>query len=306
MDDLKDTLILGGPDPRTYSAKGFQSTHVEIIADIYQYDAIYFSPDRCVMNQWLYDQYKPFHPNTPLLQAIFFSPTNIKDNMKYAISKGRKNMKRNMEQMPESSSISNMAAASCPFMNTPGTHQYIRHYDPQQLTDEKILSLWEEMVTDYIRRQLTTVSPHEVFHIPLHNITPEQEIKIVSHLKLLSMFGCLTFRGEQSDKLAPADLNYDPVLRKKISQMVMKNYISLRKEHEQQVINNINNANLSVLESTVFFDLISNDSLLEAVSEKAALEVCRHLQAVTLSEFNPAIIKTDLIPESQKALLSIY
>ncbi|STY31721.1 Uncharacterised protein [Legionella wadsworthii] len=285
LNNLKATLILGGPDPRVYDTKGFTSAHVEIIADITQFDAIYFSPDRCVMNQWMYNQAKPFHKNSPILQAIFLANEyEIQYEIRYQQRKAEYEKKYGLDARKEFDR--KYGGAKIPVFEYSGNKNFIKQYDFNKLSPELVISLWDEMVADYINQQLSSRSPHEIFTIDFNNLTPEQELRLANQLKLLSMFASFKVGGASADIVAPADFNYPPELKERISQTIIKRYVALRKQHNEEIVEQIKHKNVSVLDEKVFFDVLRDEALLKTVKDEATNQVKEQLNRMDPEKFD--------------------
>lgn len=123
FDALKDTLKMGGA-LRSYYRDAL-AKHAEILYDIKDYSAVYYTNDPVSANFVSHQNMLPLHPHSSLLQAIYLQREYFLQNKRLL-----------------------------PIFNYTSVHNAITEVPPKDLTDDHIVALWVEMAGDFIQKEL--------------------------------------------------------------------------------------------------------------------------------------------------------
>lgn len=223
---LNKKLKLGGTTENFGKPDGPVSNHVEIIYHIKKFSAIYFSNDPNLYNMDVYKDPHPAHKHSPLLQAIYL---------------------RNVYKQ------NNPDAIELPIFEYSGVNNQIKKIDSADLTDQKIINMWSEMCSDYIKSSLE--KGYENFY--------EIYDKEIEDIKIISMFKNID--NKYALRSQSADINYDPALREKINQVIQSEREKLITEFEDNFVKKIENGSLNVMSQEAFRLLMANPKLVERV-----------------------------------------
>jgi hypothetical protein len=235
-----------------------KSTHSEIIADLEDYDFIYFTKDPVFACSSLVpgsDVAKAFHPNAPLLQAIYLQ-------LEYQKQSGSKKLF---------------------LVEYSGIHNTINiHPD---LSEKEIIHQWKTMCIDFIRKQ-TSENKTQLLSMNLDQV------------KIYSMYGSLQASvGSIRRDLESADTHFRVDMRKEIDSAVQHELEQAKQKMTEKMIADIKSGAVPLFsEAAVSFlrslgkgnlppDLAAfvDQKLSEAVAQNEPYELTKKLFSQTIS-----------------------
>jgi ankyrin repeat protein len=180
--ELCKTLKMGGSS-RQYKNFSGAATHSELIYDIEEYHAVYFSNDPAMANEMYSDSPEAAHPYAPLLQAYY-----------------------------EYVEYKNTYGIELPIYEYSGIHNFIRLLPRENYSDEKIKSMWIEVYSDYVKKYLWTETV-DLIQFSLFCRKSLDEIKIEALTKPIA----LKKDHYLIKRFAALDTNYPSQLKKEIN-----------------------------------------------------------------------------------------
>lgn len=189
---LTNELKLGG---KTIQYAGWQhpSNHVEILCDLYRYDAIYYSNDPNLYNMDAYGSAETTHIFSPLLQAIFIRKQY---ETQYEATLQRFIATFGYDAGHEKFIARFGTTKTLPIFEYSGIHNILLLAE-NTLEEDDIILMWKTMCTDFMKSYQGNL-------IALS----------LEHIKVLSMYKTLT--NKYAAYNAPADANYSNALRQKL------------------------------------------------------------------------------------------
>lgn len=259
---LHHQLQLGGNCTET-------SSHVEVVCDITRYDAIYCSTDPNIYNPLTIDTPEAFHPNVPLLQAIYLQKLCERQyqtvQAKYVQTFG------NPEGLAKCTSRFG-ASSVLPIFFYSGIHNQVKEVSAAELTDEKIVELWAGMCSTYLTKQLAGDCKLDLRSLTLDDI------------KTLSMYKSKS-ENYFAKSYAPADSSYSVALREKINARVTRVRAKVLEEYEEKLVDAINQGEDTVLSDKAFYAVLHNPQLLNCIKSKVIQTLTAEMQGVNEPEF---------------------
>lgn len=213
--NLHRQLKMGGKVHYIYGSR-----HAEILYDVMRYDAIYYTKDPNSYNSWLFNNFtsalKPLeatHSYSPLLQAIYLQKQYEKQyelvKSEYIKHFGEDGgVKKFIQRFGDSKKL--------PIYEYSGIHNTIKVVPESELTDEKIIMMWGEMCSTYMKNRLADPKGVDLYDMSL------DDIKIFSMFK--KKYHVLVKHN------GPADVNYPEHLNQAINQEIEKRRMELQRK----------------------------------------------------------------------------
>lgn len=250
------------------------SNYVEILYDITQYDAIFYTPDPTLGNHIAYNEFDAAHRFSPLLQAVYLQKQYEKQyelTLKaYLHDFGEKGEALFMERWGQNKTL--------PIFEYSGIHNRLIAINPDELTEEKIIGMWLAMCSAYMSKTL-----HD-FEESLYEMS-------VDDIKIMSMY---QFKENSLAKMnQPADLNYSEELRTRLNKAINEEKQKIIYQHEQNLLEKFNRNELSLFSKELFLTLQSSPQLRVLMSERIKENVSKYIQE------NPVFSRKELGAFSQ-------
>ena len=239
LTELQSKIKLG-----LYGKKGMAgSNYAELLYDITQYSAIFYSPDPTIANEIAFGDFDSAHKYSPLLQAVYllkqyetqYDSTREEYIHKYGEKEGLEHF---IERFGTTSRL--------PLYEHSGLHNRLTRVDHNELTEEKIIQMWLEMCSDYMRENLNDPDTARSVMGTIYHQSID-DIKIASMYKV------------KINKLAKqnqsADINYPDHLKEAISRVIENEKQRLIEEHEQNLLEKMHNNELSMFSEELFLNL---------------------------------------------------
>jgi hypothetical protein len=238
------------------------ATHTEILYKITVYHAIYYSTDPNLLTKFrgIADD---IHHFSPILQAIFlrnqYAVAYDKARANYISIFGEKGIEKFIARFGDKRLL--------PLFEYSGLHNRVRAISEAELTDNKVILMWTEMCSDYVKKGIKNLLRED--NIYISNV---EDIKARSLYK----YGF----GPSNEKCnGPADSNYSVDLRNKINSSIESAKLQVISEYEKELINKITNDQLSILSNESFFNLLYSSTLMQALKEKVIETILIKLQS---------------------------
>jgi hypothetical protein len=205
---VHNKLKLGG-EVRTFST-GAKGAYVEILYDVKNYQAVFYTNDATFSNTMHYGSAEPTHKYAPLLEAIYLQK-------QYEID-FEKSKKSYIEHLGEEKGATIHEKRfgrnkTLPIFLYSGTHNEIKQVSDKELTDENIVKMWAEICTDFINDEVK--NPFSPYAFKLSKLTPKQ-------VKILAMYKKFSANFINAKEYGSADELYSPELQEKITQAINK------------------------------------------------------------------------------------
>lgn len=241
---LNHKLKLGGSSA---NFSGAISTHTELLYHLDKVDVIYFSNDPTLTS------IKGQHRFSPILQALYLQQQYQKKyeqaKQKYTESLGAKGEHQFIERYGERSML--------PLYEYSGLHNVIRHVPDDELTENKIMSMWVSMCSDCI----DTMSISDLYQMDIEAI------------KTRSLYGNTRMKSSE-----PVDSGYSLELRSKINEAISAKKNKMIGEHEAQIVNEIKTGRLSCLSNKAFTVIRHSEAARQLVASQLQQELESEVQ----------------------------
>lgn len=221
--NLLNTMKLGG-EGRYFEKHCFPARHTEIQYDITSYDAVYYTNDPTLRNKIALKRYTVVHPLSSILQAIY-----IRKQYETQLVETKKKFCEQFGELVGATRFFARFGQSnvLPLFEYSGMHNQIKAIPESALTDEKIIQMWVEITSDFMKQELEKVNGVDIDELS------------VNDLKVLSVYRRRTDSLGQT--LQPADASYSPALREIID-------IKIESERKK-LLENVQTKQLAALQS---------------------------------------------------------